>query len=280
MTPSDQMSVRASTCFDACICSGDMYAGDPTSAFARVVLTSRLAPGALRRDLRDPEVEHLDGEAIVCAPDAEEICGLQVPVNDAQRVRLGDGLAGLENELNGLFGRHHTALLEPGREVAALQVLHDHVRSTVLKVPNVDHTRDVLALDLDRGPGFPRETRHGFGVPEGLGQEELQRDFLVEMDVMSGDDHAHAADSKNTLDAIFAGEDIALAYSRCRVGIALHHTLAPPRHEAQAGGCQPDSSAFHARTRSSSSAVPTVSTLTGTLGAWRAVRMLSTTTSA
>jgi hypothetical protein len=44
MTPSDQMSVRESTCFDACICSGDIYRGDPTSALVRVMLTSGFEP--------------------------------------------------------------------------------------------------------------------------------------------------------------------------------------------------------------------------------------------
>jgi hypothetical protein len=79
-------------------------------------------------------------------------------------------------------------------------------------------------------------------------------------DVMSGDDDAHAADSNDTLDAVLASEDVALAHSGCSVGIATHHTFAPPRHGA-GRRCQPDSSAFHARARSSSSAVPMVSAL-------------------
>ena len=45
--------------------------------------------------LRDAEIEHLDDRRAVRALGEEEVCGLEIPVNDAERVRLGDRLAGL-----------------------------------------------------------------------------------------------------------------------------------------------------------------------------------------
>jgi hypothetical protein len=92
-----------------------------------------------------------------------------------------------------------------------LEVLHDHVRRAVLERAHVDHARDVLALDLHRRPRLAREAGDRLGVAERLGQEELERDLLVELDVVRGDDDPHPADAEDALDAVLAGEDVAFA---------------------------------------------------------------------
>ena len=64
-------------------------------------------------------------------------------MDDAQRVRLGERLAGLEHVVDGRVDRQRTcrcgALLA---EVAALEVLHHHVRRAVVELADVDHARE------------------------------------------------------------------------------------------------------------------------------------------
>ena len=78
--------------------------------------------------LGDAEVEHLDAGRAVGARGEEEVGGLEVAVDDAERVRLGERLAGLQHVVDGLGRGEVAALLERPREVAALEVLHHDVR--------------------------------------------------------------------------------------------------------------------------------------------------------
>src|SRR5688572_31113116 len=57
--------------------------------------------------------------------------------------------------------RQGTALLQEGREVAALQVLHDDVGRAVLEGSDVEHARHVRALQLDRRPRLALEALLG-----------------------------------------------------------------------------------------------------------------------
>ena len=196
----------------------------------RCLRHAHVGPGpAQPRHLRDPEVEDLDREEPVVSPDAEQIGRLQIAVDDPQPVRVGDGLARLQDELDGLLDRKRPSLLKPRAEVAALQVLHHHVRSAGLQRPDVDDARHVLALDLDRRASFPREPRHGFGIAQRVGKQELDRHPLVELDVVGSDDDAHAARAEDLVDAVLAGEDVALTNARHDFGRTAAHAR-HPRH--------------------------------------------------
>ena len=102
-------------------------------------------------------------------------------------------LARLEDEVDRLLDGHRAPRLEPRREVAPLEVLHDHVRRAVLELPHVGHARDVLALDLDRRARLAEEARDGLALRSACGQEELERDPLVELEVVRRDDDPHPA---------------------------------------------------------------------------------------
>jgi hypothetical protein len=124
--------------------------------------------GARLRDLRDAEVEHLDRGRPVGAVGEKEIRGLEVAMNDAERVRLGERLARLEHELERLVDGERAALRERVREVEPLEVLHHDVRRTVGQRPHVAHLRDVLALDARCGARFAHEARGRFLLLGGL----------------------------------------------------------------------------------------------------------------
>ena len=111
------------------ICSGDMYSGEPIERSR--LRRSAPKPPAPVEHLRDAEVEHLDRRLPSERRTQKRLRRLEVPVNDAERVRLGEGVAGLQHEVDGLLDRQRAPLLEPRGEVAALQVLHHHVGRAV-----------------------------------------------------------------------------------------------------------------------------------------------------
>ena len=63
-------------------------------------------------DLRDAEVEHLHERPPSRSLREEEVRGLEVAMDDPERVRLGDRLAGLEDVVDGVADREVAALLE------------------------------------------------------------------------------------------------------------------------------------------------------------------------
>ena len=63
----------------------------------------------------------------------KRFAGFEIAVHDAEGVGLGDGLAGLEDEVDGQLGGERPALLEPRGEVPAVEVLHHHVGDAVLQ---------------------------------------------------------------------------------------------------------------------------------------------------
>ncbi len=158
-------------------------------------------------DLGNSEVEHFDDELPVVAPEAEEIGGFQVPVNNPDAVGAGHAHASLKDEVDGLLGGQRAVPLNPRREVFALQELHDHVRGTAVEGPHVQNARDVLALDLDRRPGLAGEALDDLLIADHPRQQKLDGHLFVELQMLRGDDHAHATDAEHPFHAVLAGED-------------------------------------------------------------------------
>ncbi len=181
-------------------------------------------------DLRDAEVEDLDGRRAVGPVREEQVRGLEIAVDDAVRVGLGEGLAGLQHVLDGLLSAERAALLDEVREVAAFEVLHLHERRAVLEHADVGDLGDVLARDLARGLGLAAEALDELSVLEHLGEQEFQRDLLVELEVGRRDDDAHAALSEDPIDTVFPREH--RAGSHCAQG-----PRSPKRTVRMAGDC-------------------------------------------
>ena len=124
------MSVRASTSWPRA-CSGDMYAAVPTTV-ARVGLQHQLrrfrpgAPAGSRRELRQPEVQHLDEPV---RPE-HHVLGLDVAVDDPGGVRGAQGGGDLDRDVERLAdGQSRRG--EPLPQRLPLDVLH---RDVVLAV--------------------------------------------------------------------------------------------------------------------------------------------------
>jgi hypothetical protein len=162
-----------------------------------------------RGELRDPEIQHFDRGGAVRASNAEEVRRLQVPVDDPERVGIGDGLARLQHEIDRQPRRQGPVRLEQRREVRALEVLHDDVRSPVVERADVEHARHVLAMDAHGRSRLAQEARDGVGVAQSLGQQKLEGYLGIELQVLRGEDHAHAPPPEHPLHAVLARDDVA-----------------------------------------------------------------------
>jgi hypothetical protein len=131
-------------------------------------------------------------------------------VHNPEAVGLCRADAGLKNEINGLFDRKSAPLREPRCEIASFQELHDHERYPAGQGSYVEHPRDVLALDLDGGLRLPQKPIDRARVARHLGQEELDRDLLIEAHVVRRHDDAHSSESEHAIHSVLTGDYVAL----------------------------------------------------------------------
>ena len=159
------------------------------------------------RCLRDSEVEHLQQRPAVGPSRDEEVRRLDVSVHDPKRVRFGQGLAGLQHEVDNDADEQ----LRSGdvREIGALQVFEHHVRRTRLEGADVDDARDVFALESNGRLRLPQEALHDLLISEHLRQQKLHRHGLMKLEVHGLHDDAHTALAEHPLDAVSARENSA-----------------------------------------------------------------------
>ena len=159
-------------------------------------------------ELRDAEIEELHDAPPVGPLHDEEVRGLEIAVDDAERVRLREGAARLIHDRDDVLPRHRIlALLRERGDVVALQVLEDHVRDAVLQRVDVHHADDVLARQTQGGARLAKHAgRHGRVARERLVQH-LDRDGLVEPQVPGLEDDAHPASPEDAFDGVFPADD-------------------------------------------------------------------------
>ena len=179
---------------------------------------------ARAKDLGDAEIEDLQQRRSVQAARDEEILRLEIAMHDPGGMRLDERLARLEDVLDGVGDGQRALLLAQLREVHALEELEDHERAILGVAADVVDARDMLALETDRGARLAHEALDVALAGQGMRQDELQRDGLVEIDVPCRNDDAHAAGPEHALDTVLAGDDVAGSHGR------FHATRV--RHEA------------------------------------------------
>ena len=74
--------------------------------------------------------------------------------------------------------------------------------------PDVEHARDVVALQPHRRAGLAREALDEPGLREPQREHELERDLLVELQVRRRDHDAHAAHAEDAVDPVLAGQHV------------------------------------------------------------------------
>ena len=98
--------------------------------------------------LGDAEVQDLQQVGPVGPLGEKQVRGLEIAVDDAVRVRLGDADADLHGVVDGRADGQRPLALDQLPEIAALQVVHDHVGDALFPDAHVDDARDVLVLSL------------------------------------------------------------------------------------------------------------------------------------
>nr|WP_272828356.1 hypothetical protein [Sorangium sp. Soce836] len=161
-----------------------------------------------RDDLGDAEIKHLEAHGAVAPARHEEVLGLEIAVDDPERVRLADRLARIEYVADRLADRERTTFAQERAQIHAFQVLHHDERSAGLEEIHVEDADDVIAREPRGGARLAKKTLDRVGA---LGQprvKELDRDGLFEAKVPGGDDDAHAACAEDTLEPVFPPDDL------------------------------------------------------------------------
>ena len=149
--------------------------------------------------LDEAEVHDLDEVPLEAPVAGDHVRGLDVPVDEADGVRLGERVASLDQDVDGALRRHRPEAPHEGFEVEALQQLHHVVEGPLRSHAEVVERHRVggvegsgglrLALEAaDEGRGLDRRLD-----PEQLGPDQLDRHRPGEHAVPRPPDLAHAA---------------------------------------------------------------------------------------
>ena len=169
------MSVAPSTSsFKPRHCSGDMYAGVPKMTPVRVFAPS--LPAQSGRNFAIPKSSTFTRSPPgTSGPHQEQILGLEIAMNDLDRVRRRHRARRLDRDVDGLADAHPLAR-EPPRQRLAVQELHHDVRDFVLDHPDVDHLDDVRVMDGGGRARLIDEPQHQAGTLEVLALQHLHCD--------------------------------------------------------------------------------------------------------
>ncbi len=141
--------------------------------------------------LGDAEVEQLGDVLALGGVGDEDVLRLHVPVNDALLVRGGQPVAGLDQDVDEPLGR--LRLLDEIAQRSPVQELHGQVDAVVRQLAEVFDRDDVAVADGGGGARLLAEASHRLLVGEDLAAQELDRDALLDVDVLGGIHLAHAA---------------------------------------------------------------------------------------
>ena len=123
-------------------------------------------------------------------------------MNDASRVGFREAVTGLDQKAGDLLWGQGAGAIQAARQILAFQVLHHHVRRAVFQRAHVEHARHVLALQAYGGAGFPQEASHVSLLLGQLVAEHLERDRMVQDQVLGLGDDANAPTPEEPLDAV------------------------------------------------------------------------------
>ena len=137
-----------------------------------------------------------------------EIRRFEVAMDDAERVRLADRLAGLENEIDRFVDLEGAASREVRGERLPFEVIH-HDEWHVAEGLDVVDLGDVGARDASTCAGLLEEALREVGARGEMGEEELERDEAAESHVLGCEDGPHAARAEGGGEPVLAEDGLA-----------------------------------------------------------------------
>jgi hypothetical protein len=162
-------------------------------------------------ELRDAEVEQLDGVEALDAARQKEVVRLDVAMDDAERMRGRQSVTRLEDELDRTRNRCRARFADERAEILALEVLHDDERRALGRGTDFEDVSDVIVLDLGRSARFDREPLRQLGVGQKFRPKKFERDDFVALDALRGHDEGHAPAAERTNHLVFVRNAVAYA---------------------------------------------------------------------
>jgi hypothetical protein len=162
---------------------------------------------------RDPEVRHHR----TTVPQ-QDVLGLDVPVDHALLVRVGERVGHLARDPHGLFDAELLLAVDPAPERLALDVRH-HIVEEAVRLPRVVEREDVRVLERGRRLDLGQEAL----APDHRGElrlEDLERDLALVLEVLGEVDGGHPTLAEPLLDAVAAVQGRREAFGLRGVGHA------------------------------------------------------------
>ena len=135
----------------------------------------------------------------------QDVGGLDVAVDDAERVRGVQRVGDLRDHVDGADGRDATVAVDQVREVDPVDVAHRHVQVPVLLARRV-HGDQVRVVQRGGDLALAAEAQAELAVLGLLRRDHLQRDLALEALVERAIDDSHPASSRHAPDLV-TGED-------------------------------------------------------------------------
>ena len=149
------------------------------------------ASAAALAQLRETEVENLRVLRVAAVND-HQIFRLQIAMDDARLVRLGQPRADLNEEARRARKSPRPLAPEQRREIVALDELHHEIERAV-GLAEVERLNDVRVIELADRLRLEAKTTNRFGLFCGVGRQHLHRGGLAQVQVLDAIDDAHPA---------------------------------------------------------------------------------------
>ena len=156
--------------------------------------------------LGDPEVDELEDRP-AAGERHEDVLGLEIAVDDAERVRRLERLEDLHRVLARRAHRELSLAVDDARERLALEQLHDDVGVPVRRAVDVDDLDDVRAADLRGDARLLQEALDQARAARELRVQHLDRDPGPEHGVQRLVDRAHPSVPQDADEAVLAVDD-------------------------------------------------------------------------
>jgi len=182
----------------AALVEGDLAAAGAELLGRRVadLAQEEAGPGQVHgaaQGLGDAQVDELDQGLPLDVLGEHDVVGGDVAVDEVVAVQVGEGLQGLQPELQNQVHAQPAAQAQQLGQVAAVDELHDHHRGAVLADGEVVDLGDVGVAQADRRAGLPQEAAAQPLVGLEVGPDHLDDPDLFEQAVADLVDRPHAA---------------------------------------------------------------------------------------
>ncbi len=145
-----------------------------------------------------PKIQHLDPSAIAFQPD---VARLDVPMDQPALVGRGQSLRHFAADAQDVGRRQPAFALEPVVQRLSFEQRHGQ-KGRAAFLPDLEDRHDVVVLDGGHDPRFAQEALLDGRAGRQRGQDYLEGDQALELNVLGFKDQTHAAPAQHSQDAV------------------------------------------------------------------------------